>query len=83
MNIEGENFMNMKYKSKKAIAVLLAALLTAVSIPAWAQAETLSAKSAKDIKGHWAEVQIQQGMEKRFINGFPSLDRRASCRERV
>ena len=44
--------MNMKYKSKKAIAVLLAALLTAVSIPAWAQAETLPAKSAKDIKGH-------------------------------
>lgn len=63
--------MNMKYKSKKAIAVLLAALLTAVSIPAWVQAETLPAKSAKDIKGHWAEVQIQQGMEKGFINGFP------------
>lgn len=63
--------MKTRDKSKKAVAVLLAMLLIAGSMPVWAQADTAPAKSVKDIKGHWAEAQIQHGMERGFINGFP------------
>ncbi len=54
----------MKRNLKKAIAIALAVLLNLLAVsPAFAQ-------SATDIKGHWAEKQFTQWMEKGLIKGY-------------
>ncbi len=63
----------IKKYSRRIMGFFLTAFLLVGIFPVNSQADGLyfTSGTARDIKGHWAESQIQQGMQKGFINGFP------------